>query len=60
MADKNLDFAFETTLSGKSYSSFLTELKKKDRVAAGGHDVPAVDVIDNETFEKIIKQRGNI
>jgi len=126
LADKNLDFAFETTLSGKSYIPFLTELKKKnysinifflwipntelalnrikDRVSTGGHDVPAVDVrrrfhrgiynfihyyksladtwslfnnadavpkliarekngqvdvIDNETFEKIMKQRGN-
>ncbi|MEW6008196.1 MAG: zeta toxin family protein [Candidatus Omnitrophota bacterium] len=66
MADKNVDFAFETTLSGKSYVTFVKELKKrgysinifflwipnselalkriKDRVAAGGHDVPAVDV----------------
>ncbi|MEK6732358.1 MAG: zeta toxin family protein [Candidatus Omnitrophota bacterium] len=30
MADKNVDFAFETTLSGKSYISFLKELKRKD------------------------------
>ena len=66
LAEKNVDFAFETTLSGKSYISFLNELKKrgysinifflwipgselalsriKDRVSAGGHDVPAVDV----------------
>lgn len=66
LAEKNVDFAFETTLSGKSYIRFLTALKKKgytinlfflwipnvelalsrikDRVAAGGHDVPAVDV----------------
>lgn len=66
LADKNADFAFETTLSGKSYISFLKELKEvgysinifflwipnaelalsriKDRVIAGGHDVPAVDV----------------
>jgi len=29
LADKNLDFAFETTLSGKSYVSFLNELSKK-------------------------------
>lgn len=125
LAGKNVDFAFETTLSGKSYISFINELKKKnysinifflwipgaelalnrikDRVAAGGHDVSAVDVkrrfrrgiynffryykpladtwllfnnadvapkliarekdgqidvIDNEAFEKIIKQRG--
>jgi predicted ABC-type ATPase len=27
-ADKNVDFAFETTLAGKSYLSFLNELKK--------------------------------
>jgi len=66
LAERNVDFAFETTLSGKSYISFLKELKKKsysinifflwipnpelalsrikDRVATGGHDVPAVDV----------------
>ena len=66
LADKGVDFAFETTLSGKSYLPFLDELKKKgyaisifflwipnpelavdrikDRVAAGGHDVPAIDV----------------
>ena len=66
LGEKNVDFAFETTLSGKSYISFLTELKRKgysinifflwipntelalsrikDRVASGGHDVPAVDV----------------
>jgi len=127
LADKGVDFAFETTLSGKSYLPFLDELNKKgyaisifflwipnaelamnrikDRVAAGGHDVPAIDVkrrfqrgvynfvnyykpladewllfnnaeavprliaqskdgqadiIDNDTFEKIIKQRGSI
>ena len=28
LAAKNVDFAFETTLSGKSYVSFLSELKK--------------------------------
>jgi len=66
LADKNADFAFETTLSGKAYISFLKGLKKngysisifflwlpnaelaidriKDRVASGGHDVPATDV----------------
>jgi len=66
LAEKNVDFAFETTLSGKSYVTFLKELKKKgysinifflwipntelavnrikDRVAGGGHGVPAVDV----------------
>ena len=66
LANRGLDFAFETTLSGKSYISFLNELSKKgyslnifflwipntelaidrikDRVASGGHDVPAVDV----------------
>lgn len=127
LAGKNSDFAFETTLSGKSYISFLKELKEigysinifflwipnaelalsriKDRVTTGGHDVPAVDVrrrfyrgiynfihyykpladtwllfnnadstpkliarerngqvdvVDNEMFDKMIKQRGNI
>jgi predicted ABC-type ATPase len=66
LAEKNVDFAFETTLAGKSYIPFLKELKKKgysinmfflwvpnselalsrikDRVASGGHDVPAADV----------------
>jgi predicted ABC-type ATPase len=66
LADKNSDFAFETTLAGKSYVSFLKNLKHrgyfirlfflwipnpelalariKDRVAEGGHDVPAADV----------------
>lgn len=66
LAEKNADFAFETTLSGKSYLRLLTTLKKKgytinlfflwipnvelalsrikDRVAAGGHDVPSLDV----------------
>lgn len=61
-----VDFAFETTLSGKSYVSLLTDLKKKgyslhlfflwipsselaiarikDRVADGGHHIPAEDV----------------
>lgn len=29
LADKNSDFAFETTLSGKSYITFLKKLKKK-------------------------------
>ena len=65
-AVRNVDFAFETTLSGKSYATLLNELKKKeyglhlfflwipspelaiarikDRVAEGGHNVPAEDV----------------
>jgi predicted ABC-type ATPase len=65
-ANRGVDFAFETTLSGKSYASLLTDLKKKgytlhlfflwipspelaiarikDRVAEGGHNVPAEDV----------------
>ncbi|MFH1854538.1 MAG: zeta toxin family protein [Candidatus Omnitrophota bacterium] len=29
MADKNVDFAFETTLSGKAYVDFLKTLKKR-------------------------------
>jgi len=63
---RGVDFAFETTLSGKSYASLLAELKKRgyalhlfflwvpspelaiarirDRVAEGGHNVPAEDV----------------
>jgi len=66
LAEKNLDFAFETTLSGKMYVGFLKKLKErgysirlfflwipnaelaiariKERVAEGGHNVPAVDV----------------
>jgi len=65
-AKRGVDFAFETTLSGKSYAILLNELKKKeyglhlfflwipspelaiarikDRVAEGGHNVPAEDV----------------
>jgi len=65
-AQRGLDFAFETTLSGKSYAKLLSALKSKgyalhlfflwipspelaiarikDRVAEGGHDVPAEDV----------------
>lgn len=65
-AKRGVDFAFETTLSGKSYVSLLSELRKKgyalhlfflwipspelaiarikDRVAEGGHNVPAEDV----------------
>ena len=65
-ADRGIDFAFETTLSGKSYVSLLTDLKAKgyslhlfflwiptpelaiarikERVAEGGHYVPAEDV----------------
>jgi predicted ABC-type ATPase len=66
LAEKNLDFAFETTLAGKSYLSLLKGLKNKnysihlfflwipnpelalarikERVADGGHDIPAADV----------------
>ena len=65
-ADRGADFAFETTLSGKSYANLLVELKAKgyslhlfflwipsaelaiarikDRVAEGGHYIPAEDV----------------
>jgi predicted ABC-type ATPase len=64
--ERGVDFAFETTLSGKSYARLLTKLKVKgyalhlfflwipspelaiarikDRVAEGGHHVPAEDV----------------
>ena len=66
MSAKGVSFAFETTLSGKTYLSLLNKLKSKsyrihlfflwipnanlalerikDRVASGGHNVPAVDV----------------
>lgn len=66
-AAKGMDFAFETTLSGKLYVNLLKSLKTKgyrihlfflwipnsglaisrikNRVAEGGHDVPAEDVI---------------
>lgn len=66
LSDKSANFAFETTLSGRTYLSFLKRLKDKgyrlhlffiwipsaslalgrikDRVASGGHDVPAADV----------------
>lgn len=65
-AGRGVDFAFETTLSGKSYANLMRELKTKgyalhlfflwipspelaiarikDRVADGGHSVPAEDV----------------
>lgn len=65
-AENGVDFAFETTLSGKSYVNLLSSLKAKgyvlhlfflwlpspelaiarvkDRVAEGGHNVPAEDV----------------
>ena len=65
-SNKEVSFAFETTLSGKTYLSLLKSLKSKDykihlfflwipssnlalerikdRVASGGHDVPAIDV----------------
>ena len=66
LANKNLDFAFETTLAGRTYVNYLKEMRRrgyrihlfflwipseklalqriKDRVAEGGHDVPAADV----------------
>ena len=65
-AKRGVNFAFETTLSGKSYVNLLAELKArdyslhlfflwipsaelaiariKDRVAEGGHHIPAEDV----------------
>jgi predicted ABC-type ATPase len=65
-ANRGVDFAFETTLSGKSYATLLVELKAKgyalhlfflwipsvelaiarikERVAEGGHHIPAQDV----------------
>lgn len=65
-AAQHVDFAFETTLAGKSYVHLLRDLKRKgyrlrvfflwiptpalalarikERVAEGGHDVPAADV----------------
>ena len=65
-AARGVDFAFETTLAGKSYANLFRELKTKgyalhlfflwipspnlaiarirDRVAEGGHPVPAEDV----------------
>ena len=66
LANQKVDFAFESTLSGKAYISFLKGLKLngyiihifflwipdvhlvltriKERVAQGGHNVPAKDV----------------
>ena len=65
-AERRADFAFETTLAGKTYIRLLQKLKRqgyvihlfflwipsvelalvriKDRVAQGGHHVPAADV----------------
>ncbi|MBL8012373.1 MAG: zeta toxin family protein [Candidatus Omnitrophica bacterium] len=66
LAEQKADFAFESTLSGTAYVSFLKKLKTKgyvihifylwvpkvelslarikERVAKGGHNVPAQDV----------------
>ena len=66
LAGEGKNFAFETTLSGKSYASFIKKLKQRDymihlfflwiptvelallrikqRVAAGGHNIPEPDV----------------
>ena len=66
LSGKGISFAFETTLSGKTYLSLIKSLKNtgyqihlfflwipspnlaleriKERVASGGHDVPAADV----------------
>ncbi|OGQ13544.1 MAG: hypothetical protein A3B70_08555 [Deltaproteobacteria bacterium RIFCSPHIGHO2_02_FULL_40_11] len=65
-SSKKVDFAFETTLSGKTYATLLKKLKNtgyevhlfflwipnanlaleriKERVAKGGHNIPAHDV----------------
>ena len=65
-AEQRADFAFETTLAGKTYIQLLRKLKQqgyaihlfflwipsvelalariRDRVAQGGHNVPAADV----------------
>lgn len=67
LANKRVDFAFETTLSGRLYLNLFKSLKQKgytihlfflwipnadlaisrirSRVAQGGHDVPAQDVL---------------
>lgn len=77
---KNVDFGFETTLSGKIYIKHFNSLKKKgyrlhlfflwisssqlaiarikDRVAEGGHHVPAVDV--KRRFERSIVNFFNL
>ncbi|MBU0952598.1 MAG: zeta toxin family protein [Elusimicrobia bacterium] len=74
LANKNVSFAFETTLSGKTYLKFLKNQKSRgyqlhlfflwipnselaiarinDRVAEGGHNVPAHDV--NRRFGRSI------
>lgn len=79
-SDKSANFAFETTLSGKTYLSLLKKLKDKgyrlhlfflwipssglalerikDRVASGGHDVPAVDV--RRRFRRSIENFFNV
>ena len=84
LSGKGISFAFETTLSGKTYLSLIKSLKNKgyqihlfflwipspnlalerikERVASGGHDVPAADVrrrfrrsVDN--FFKVYESR---
>lgn len=79
-SDKSANFAFETTLSGKTYLSLLRKLKDKgyrlhlfflwipssglalerikERVANGGHNVPAVDV--RRRFRRSIENFFNV
>ena len=79
LANQKVEFAFESTLSGKTYISFLKGLKShgytihifflwipdvnlalariKERVAQGGHNVPAKDV--RRRFQKSIYNFAN-
>jgi predicted ABC-type ATPase len=79
-ANQQIDFAFETTLSGKTYFSMLKNLKEKgyklnlfylwipntklaiarvnQRVAEGGHNVPAEDV--KRRFKRSISNFFNL
>jgi predicted ABC-type ATPase len=80
LSNKGANFAFETTLSGKTYLALLKSIKSKgyqihlfflwipaaglalerikDRVASGGHDVPAVDV--RRRFRRSIENFLNV
>jgi predicted ABC-type ATPase len=80
LADKKEDFAFESTLAGKTYTTFLQDLKAKgyvihifylwipavnlallrikERVAQGGHHVPAMDV--RRRFKKSLGNFWNL
>ena len=71
LAEKKLDFAFETTLSGKTHASFLREQKAKGysihlfflwipsvELASGGHDVE--EGMSDDVFQEALVTFKNI